>query len=898
MLLQKPETLSQPEFQNDLFISVKGAKEHNLKNLSVEIPRNAITVITGLSGSGKSSLAFDTIFAEGQRRYVESLSTYARQFLETLDKPDVENIEGLSPTVSIQQKTTSHNPRSTVGTVTEIYDYLRLLYARIAKVFCYSCHKPITSQTAQQMVDQILEFPQNSKLNLLAPIVRNRKGEYQKELKMLQQKGFSKVRVDGEIFDLSQDISLDKQKKHSIDVLVDRLILRGGSVPGRSASSTPDRTQRSRVQESVETALKLAEGLLKVETESPGLERVDQPPEALARGNDANNPNLDATKYNELLFSEKFACVDCGVSYPAPEPRTFSFNSPMGACPNCNGLGFFEKDETGDPDELQTAPIAIYENCSTCAGKRLKTESLNFKIYEKNISELCDMSIERLIEYFQNLVLTPREQLIAERILKEIQDRLNFLKKVGVDYLSLNRPAQTLSGGESQRIRLAAQLGSSLIGVTYVLDEPSIGLHQRDNNQLLDMLKKLRDRGNTVLVVEHDKDTIETADYILDLGPGAGTHGGNLIACGTAQQIQENEKSITGQYLSGKLKIELPKKRRPVQKKHGLLLKNITQNNLKNIDVFFPFGVFTCVTGISGSGKSTLVLDTLYSLLMNKIYKTKTSEIHCREIINWENIDKVIDIDQSPIGRTPRSNPATYTGVFSLIRDLFSNLPESKMRGFKPGRFSFNIKGGRCEKCQGAGLVKVEMHFLSDIYVGCDQCSKQRFNPETLALKFKGHSIADVLAMTIEQARELFVNIPSLSQKLQTLSEVGLDYITLGQGATTLSGGEAQRMKLAKELSKRATGKTFYILDEPSTGLHFDDVKKLLKVLHKLVDQGNTVVVIEHNMEIIKTSDHIIDLGPEGGEKGGYLIAHGTPEEIAKTPTSYTGQYLRSYLRN
>lgn len=866
---------SVPNLNNDDFIVVKGAKEHNLKNLSISIPRETLTVITGLSGSGKSSLAFDTIFAEGQRRYVESLSTYARQFLETLDKPDVESIDGLSPTISIQQKTTSHNPRSTVGTVTEVYDYMRLLFARIAKPFCYECGKPISTQTAQQIVDRLMELSEGTKLNIMAPIVRGRKGEYGKELLAMRQKGFTRVRIDGEILDLSQDIALDKQKKHDIDIYVDRLIIR--KQPAGTKGFDP---LRGRLQESVETALKLAEGLVKIE--QPDSKADDK----------------------EMLLSEKFACIDCGVSYPAPEPRTFSFNSPMGACEECNGLGYFveENEDQDEEDEepgegAETAAIDVWKTCEECNGSRLKQSSLFFKLHDKNIAELSAMSVERLAGFFNKVDFTKRELLISERILKEIRDRLNFLLHVGVSYISLDRPAQTLSGGESQRIRLATQIGSSLVGVIYVLDEPSIGLHQRDNDKLLETLERLRDMGNTVLVVEHDEDTIRKADHVVDLGPRAGSHGGQLIGQGTIDDICKNPESLTGQYLTGKLKIDVPKTRRPYKATNAITLKGVTQNNLKCVDATFPLGVYTCVTGVSGSGKSTLVIDTLYALLMNKLYKTKIPELSYLDFKGHDLIDKVIDIDQSPIGRTPRSNPATYTGTFSMIRDLFAQLPESRMRGFKPGRFSFNVKGGRCERCQGDGLVKVDMHFLSASYVTCDECAGRRYNDETLAIHYKGKSIADVLAMTIDDAMSFFENVPSLAQKLRTLSEVGLGYITLGQSATTLSGGEAQRMKLAKELSRRATGKTLYILDEPSTGLHFDDIKKLNQVLHRLVDAGNTVIVIEHNLEIIKTADYIMDLGPEGGEGGGTILFQGRPEDLVKDSRSHTGRYLKPYLK-
>lgn len=857
--------------KNDDFIVIKGAKEHNLKNINLAIPRDTLTVITGLSGSGKSSLAFDTIYAEGQRRYVESLSTYARQFLEVLDKPDVESIDGLSPTISIQQKTTSHNPRSTVGTVTEVYDYLRLLFSKIAQAFCYSCGKPISGQTAQQMVDRILEYPENSKISILAPLVRGRKGEYQKELQAMRQRGFSRAKIDGEVLDLSQEVSLDKQKKHDIDIYVDRLIIHAS---GKGLAAF-----RARLLESIETGLKLADGLIKVELE--GAKTAEE---------------------KEQIFSEKFACIDCGTSYPSPEPRTFSFNSPMGACKTCDGLGYLKQEEDSedfdeDAGNSETAAIEIRVPCITCKGSRLKPESLFFKIKNKSIADLSELPILKLEVFFKDVKLSSREVLISERILKEIRDRLGFLVHVGVGYLSLNRTAQTLSGGESQRIRLATQIGSSLVGVIYVLDEPSIGLHQRDNDRLLETLEKLRDLGNTVLVVEHDKDTIERADHVVDLGPGAGTRGGEVIVEGKLKDIMKSNVSLTAKYLTGELKVEVPKERRPVRKDYAINISGVVLNNLKNVDIAFPLGVFTCVTGVSGSGKSSLVIDTLYPLLMNSLFKTKIPEIPFKKIEGIEHIDKVIDIDQSPIGRTPRSNPATYTGLFSLIRDLFAQLPEAKMRGLKPGRFSFNVKGGRCERCQGAGMVKVEMHFLSDIYVMCDECEGKRFNDETLSIKYKGKSIAEILDMTIEDAAPFFENVPNLRQKLTTLTEVGLGYITLGQQATTLSGGEAQRMKLARELSRRATGKTLYILDEPSTGLHFDDVKKLIQVLHRLVDQGNSVIVIEHNIEIIKTADHIIDMGPEGGEEGGQVVGVGTPEIIAKITQSHTGKYLDPYLK-
>ncbi|MBI2605592.1 MAG: excinuclease ABC subunit UvrA [Deltaproteobacteria bacterium] len=862
---------------------VRGAKEHNLKNISVSIPRETLTVITGLSGSGKSSLAFDTIFAEGQRRYVESLSTYARQFLEVLDKPEVESIDGLSPTISIQQKTTSHNPRSTVGTVTEVYDFMRLLFARVSQPFCYNCGKPISSQTAQQIVDRIMDLPEGSKLNILAPIVRGRKGEYQKELIAMRQKGFARARIDGEVLDLSRSFALDKQKKHDIDIYVDRLILRKNAPPpgpqaGASGIGRGFDSLRARLHDSVETALKLADGLLKISFEGAGPE-------------------------SERLFSDQFACMDCGISYPAPEPRTFSFNSPMGACKQCDGLGYFEDDlaaatasRAALEAEEETEALTVLAPCGACRGTRLKPESLYFKINDRSIAELSALSIGALADFFRDIALTERQLLISDRVLKEIRDRLAFLVHVGVDYLSLERPAQSLSGGESQRIRLATQIGSSLTGVTYVLDEPSVGLHQRDNGKLLETLERLRDIGNTVLVVEHDKDTIERADHVLDLGPGAGTHGGELVAQGAPADIKASSASLTGKYLAGNLKIEVPKTRRPISKSNLVHLSGITHHNLKNLDAGIPLGAFTCVTGVSGSGKSTLIVDTLYPLLMNGLYKTRMPPVTFRSISGHDSIDKVVDIDQSPIGRTPRSNPSTYTGTFGFIRDLFAQLPESRMRGFKPGRFSFNVKGGRCEKCQGAGRVKVEMHFLSDIYVACGECGEKRFNEETLTIKYRGKSIADALDMTIDDAAVFFENVPSLAAKLRTMADVGLGYITLGQSATTLSGGEAQRIKLARELSRRATGNTLYILDEPSTGLHFDDVRKLIHVLHRLTDQGNTVLVIEHNMEIIKTADYILDMGPEGGERGGKIIAEGTPEEVARNRESHTGRYLKPYL--
>lgn len=860
----------------DEAIVIRGAKVHNLKNISAVIPRDRLVVLTGPSGSGKSSLAFDTIYAEGQRRYVESLSVYARQFLEQLGKPDVESISGLSPTISIEQRTTSYNPRSTVGTVTEIYDYLRLLFSRVAKPFCWSCGKAIRSQSPQQITDHILSSADGTKLAILAPIVRGRKGEYQKEIAQLRQRGFVRVRIDGEVLDLSEDVFLDKNKKHDIDVYVDRLIIKG------------DRgTLATRVSDSVELGLKLSDGLLVLEV-------------------------IDGNDRQETLMSEKFACPDCHISYPAPEPRTFSFNSPMGACPKCDGLGVDpaaqkSTDEEGalteDADRVTYPHEVTAENapCPECKGSRLRKESLHFKLQETSISDLCRLSIGDLGHFFKALVLSEREHRIADRILKEIHERLRFLAEVGVDYLSLGRSAQTLSGGEAQRIRLATQIGSSLVGVIYVLDEPSIGLHQRDNHKLIQTLTRLRDLGNTVLVVEHDRDTIEAADWILDLGPGAGTQGGEIIASGTLQDILASKASITGKYLRGEFEIPVPQIRRPWSKDRVIRIEGATQNNLQNTTLDFPLGVFTCITGVSGSGKSTLVLDTLYRALLSHLYRVDSGNLGFKSLTGLEHIDKVIDIDQSPIGKTPRSNPATYTGLFSLVRELFAQLPESQIRGYGPGRFSFNVKatnkGGRCEACEGDGLKKIEMHFLPDVFVRCDICQGRRYNRETLEIRFKGKNIADVLEMTGADAYEFFDAIPGIKAKLKVLNDVGLGYLHLGQSAVTLSGGEAQRIKLSKELSKRGTGRTVYILDEPSTGLHFEDINKLIKILQALVEQGNTVMVIEHNLDIIKVADHIIDMGPEGGAAGGLIVAQGTPEEVAQVSCSYTGQFLKPYLK-
>ena len=938
-------------------IVIKGAKEHNLKNISLEIPRDKLVVITGLSGSGKSSLAFDTLYAEGQRRYVESLSSYARQFLGLMEKPVVESIEGLSPAISIDQKTTSKNPRSTVGTVTEIYDYIRLLYARIGIPYCPNCGKKIEKQSIDQIIDNILSLEEGTRIQVLAPVVRGRKGEYTKLLEGFQKEGFVRVRIDGEIYELSDDINLDRKKKHNIELVVDRLIIK------------PD--IRSRLTESVETALKNAENLVLI----------------------------DVVGKDEVLYSSNYACPDCGFSFPELTPRMFSFNNPFGACPTCMGIGylmkmdedliipdknktlydgvkafgssvmkradtmakmyfesigrhygvdiskpikklpkeFMEKILYGTGDEKIdfeyesaagvrkfTAPFEgvlptlerrhsetksqgmrdFYEmymsesECPTCKGARLRKEILSIKIGDKNINELTDMSIIQIKSYLNNLELTKTEAMIADMILKEIDKRLQFLIDVGLEYLTLSRSAGTLSGGEAQRIRLATQIGSGLTGVLYILDEPSIGLHQRDNDRLLATLKKLRDLGNTLIVVEHDEDTMYAADQIIDIGPGAGAHGGYVMAQGTAEEVKQVKDSITGQYLSGRKKIEVPKKRRKALKNKVIEVQGATENNLKNISVKFPLGVFTCVTGVSGSGKSTLVNEVLYKTIAKELNGSNEKPGKCKGVKGLDQIDKIINIDQSPIGRTPRSNPATYTGVFDLIRDIFAGTNEAKMRGYQKGRFSFNVPGGRCESCNGDGVHKIEMHFLPDVYVPCEVCKGKRYNHETLEVKYKGKNIADVLDMTVEEALEFFDKIPKIKQKIQTLYDVGLGYIKLGQPSTTLSGGEAQRVKLATELSKRATGKTLYILDEPTTGLHIADVHKLIGILQRLVDSGNSIVVIEHNLDLIKTCDYIIDLGPEGGDAGGEVIAVGTPEQICKNERSYTGKFLAKYLEN
>ncbi len=933
-------------------IEIRGAREHNLKNIDLTIPRDRLVVITGLSGSGKSSLAFDTIYAEGQRRYVESLSAYARQFLGQMEKPDVDSIEGLSPAISIEQKTTSRNPRSTVATVTEIYDYLRLLFSRIGKPYCYRCGKPITSQTVSQIVDQVLTLPEKTRIQILAPVVRRRKGEYKKEFLRMRKQGFIRVRVDGTMYELSEEISLDKNKKHTIEIVIDRLAIK------------PEISRR--LADSIELALKHSEGIVVI----------------------------DIIGGSELLFSERLACTDCGVSYPEVEPPLFSFNSPHGACPPCNGIGtlmrldadlvvpnknlslregalkpwskrnsfYFHQMITslarhyefdintpfkdlskrvhevllhgsGDEEILfrlegkgdrytYTRPFeGIMNNlerryhetdspyvreemecymgvnrCPDCEGARLKKESLSFKVGGLNIAEVTRMSIREAEGFFRMLSFGEKETKIAERILKEIRERLGFLISVGLDYLTLNRTAATLSGGEGQRIRLATQIGSSLVGVLYILDEPSIGLHQRDNRRLLATLKRLRDLGNTVLVVEHDEETILSSDHVIDMGPGAGEYGGEIVAQGTPAEIIQHPTSLTGKYLSRRLTIPTPPKRRKPRRGHITVVK-ASENNLKEIDVRIPIGLFTCVTGVSGSGKSTLVLEVLYKALAQRLYRSGIKAGVHERILGLENIDKVINVDQSPIGRTPRSNPATYTGVLTDIRNLFAQVPEARIRGYKPGRFSFNVKGGRCEACRGDGLIKIEMHFLPDVYVSCDVCKGKRYNRETLDVRYKGKNISDVLELTVDQALRFFEHIPGIQRKLQTLYDVGLEYIKLGQSATTLSGGEAQRVKLSRELSKKSTGRTLYILDEPTTGLHFADIQKLLDVLNCLVDAGNTVVIIEHNLDVIKSADHIIDLGPEGGDQGGEIVALGMPEEVMDTVESYTGLYLKKVFR-
>ena len=941
--------------ENRKYIKIRGANEHNLKNIDVDIPRDEFVVLTGLSGSGKSSLAFDTIYAEGQRRYMESLSSYARQFLGQMEKPNVEKIEGLSPAISIDQKSTNRNPRSTVGTVTEIYDYFRLLYARIGVPHCPKCGKEIKKQTVDQMVDQIMELPERTKIQLLAPVVRGRKGEHQKFFEQAKRSGYVRVVVDGNLYELSEEIKLDKNKKHNIEIVVDRLMVKPGI--------------EKRLTDSIENVLQLADGLMIVDV-------IDGEP---------------------IQFSESFSCPDCGISIDEVEPRSFSFNNPFGACPTCFGLGYkmefdidlmipdkrlsisegaiqvmgwqsctdkssftyailkalteeyhFSLDTPFReyPDEIKDVLIngthgkelkvrykgqrgegvydvafdglirnvqrryretsseamkAEYEQfmritpCEACHGQRLKPESLAVTVADKNIYEMTSMSVKNLKTFVDQMELTKQQHLIGDPILKEIRARVGFLNEVGLDYLSLSRATGTLSGGEAQRIRLATQIGSGLVGVAYILDEPSIGLHQRDNDKLLGALMNLRDLGNTLIVVEHDEDTMMAADYIVDIGPGAGSHGGQVVACGTAEEIMQNPDSVTGAYLSGRIQIPVPKERR---KPTGFLtIKGARENNLKNIDVDIPLGVMTCITGVSGSGKSSLTNEILYKHLARDLNRARCIPGEHDDILGLEQLDKVIDIDQSPIGRTPRSNPATYTGVFDMIRDLFAGTPDAKAKGYKKGRFSFNVKGGRCEVCSGDGIIKIEMHFLPDVYVPCEVCEGKRYNRETLEVKYKGKSIYDVLDMTVEEALEFFKNVPSIERKIQTLYDVGLSYVKLGQPSTELSGGEAQRIKLATELSKRSTGKTIYILDEPTTGLHFADVHKLIEILRRLSDGGNTVVVIEHNLDVIKTADYIIDMGPEGGDGGGTVIAKGTPEEVAKVKESYTGQYVKKYLK-
>lgn len=937
-------------------IDIRGARTHNLKNINLTIPRDKLIVITGLSGSGKSSLAFDTLYAEGQRRYVESLSAYARQFLSLMEKPDVDSIEGLSPAISIEQKSTSHNPRSTVGTITEIYDYLRLLFARVGEPRCPEHDVPLTAQTISQMVDKVLSLPEESKMMLLAPVVKNRKGEHVKLLDSLAAQGYIRARIDGEICDLSDPPELALQKKHTIEVVVDRFKVRSDLA--------------TRLAESFETALELSGGTAVV-------------------------ADMDDPKAEELVFSANFACPHCGYSVPELEPRLFSFNNPAGACPTCDGLGvqqFFDESRVVQNESISLAGGAVkgwdrrnfyyyqmltslakhykfdietpYEDlsqkikdivmhgsgkeeiefqymndrgdvvirkhpfegilnnmarryketesmsvreelaknisnrpCADCGGSRLRPEARNVYIGSINLPQISEKSIGESLEFFQGLTLTGQKAQIAEKILKEIRERLEFLVNVGLNYLSLSRSAETLSGGEAQRIRLASQIGAGLVGVMYVLDEPSIGLHQRDNERLLNTLIHLRNLGNTVIVVEHDEDAIREADHIIDIGPGAGVHGGQVIAQGTAKEIMANPNSITGKFLSGEEKIEIPKKRTALDKSKLLKLKGATGNNLKGVNLEIPVGLFTCITGVSGSGKSTLINDTLFPLAQNALNRAeKTDFAPYKSIEGLEYFDKVIDINQSPIGRTPRSNPATYTGLFTPIRELFAGVPEARARGYNPGRFSFNVRGGRCEACQGDGVLKVEMHFLPDVYVPCDQCKGKRYNRETLEIRYKGKTIHQVLDMTVEEAREFFDAIPMIARKLQTLMDVGLSYIRLGQSSTTLSGGEAQRVKLATELSKRDTGKTLYILDEPTTGLHFADIKQLLEVLHRLRDQGNTIVVIEHNLDVIKTADWIVDLGPEGGSGGGQIIATGTPEEVAKVKGSHTARFLKDIL--
>ena len=941
---------------------IRGAREHNLQNIDLEIPRNALTVITGVSGSGKSSLAFDTLAAEGQRRYVESLSSYARQFLSLQGKPDVDSIEGLSPSIAIEQKSTSKNPRSTVGTVTEIHDYLRLLFARVGTPYCHGCEQPIESQTVSQMVDTLMALPEKSRILLMSPIIRGRKGEYRKELVALHRQGFTRVVVDGESYEIDDVPELDKKYKHTIEALVDRLVIKPGI--------------ESRLADSLETALGLV-ATLRIKNNLGGVARVQ------VLGDDEQ----------DIIFSERHACAECGISYPEIEPRLFSFNNPYGACPGCDGLGtkeFFSPElvvpnpsltirqgcvvpwakpsatmaretiyivaehfdidirvpwedlseaardiilngsgrekikfnytrrrrfhstktwegvlkilerryiETESDDVREE--LARFRNtspCPTCIGDRLRKEALHVRVADKNIAQLSALSLANTLEFFNTLKLKGNKQEIAARILKEINDSLGFLLAVGLDYLTLDRTATTLSGGEGQRIRLSNQIGSGLTGVLYILDEPSIGLHQRDNQRLLNTLLRLRDLGNTVVVVEHDEEAMRAADYLVDMGPGAGEHGGMIVSCGSPKQVCADKNSLTGQYLTGKTKINLPEKRRTMDPERCIVLEKIATHNLYDVTATLPLGLMTCVTGVSGSGKSSLILDTLYPALAQRLHNSQVCGGQYERITGLQHLDKVVHIDQSPIGRTPRSNPATYTGLFTPIRDLMAQVPESRSRGYKSGRFSFNVKGGRCEACAGDGLIKIEMHFLPDVFVQCDVCHGSRYNRETLEIQYKGKSISNILAMTVEEAFEFFQPIPAIRTKLATLMDVGLGYVRLGQSATTLSGGEAQRVKISRELSKRATGRTLYILDEPTTGLHFDDIRKLLLVLERLVETGNTIVVIEHNLDVVKTADWIIDLGPEGGSNGGHIIMQGTPEQCAATPASWTGKYLAPLL--
>jgi excinuclease ABC subunit A len=839
-------------------IIIRGAREHNLKNINLEIPRDQLVVITGVSGSGKSSLAFDTLYAEGQRRYVESLSAYARQFLEQMERPDVDSIEGLSPAISIEQKSAGQNPRSTVGTITEIYDYLRLLFARLGKPYCYQCGREISAQTIQQIVDRLLSLPPQTQIHILAPIVSGRKGEYRQELKALAQAGFARVKIDRQAYDLGEEISLAKTLPHDIDLVVDRLVLKEGIA--------------KRLADSLEVASHYGHEVIKVEILS--------------------GPTSQGGE--KITFSQKFACVQCGVSYPEIAPRLFSFNSPYGACPACGGLGV-KIDADVVTDGFQYSPN--HSPCPECKGTRLKKEALHIKMGGQNIAHLTSLSVKNAIRFLTRLELSDYEQTIGQRVLKEIVDRLNFMVQVGLEYLTLARSSATLSGGEAQRIRLATQIGSSLTGVLYILDEPSIGLHPRDNARLLNILKRLRDLGNSILVVEHDREAMLQADHVIDMGPGSGLNGGEVVAQGTPREIMKNERSLTGQYLSGRLEIPVPSGRRSGDGR-VLVLKGVRQNNLKNITVEIPLGTMTCVTGVSGSGKSSLVVDTLYQALAGRLYRSGERSGLFQGIQGWEHFDKVVSIDQSPIGRTPRSNPATYTGLFDHVRALFSQLPEARMRGYRPGRFSFNVKGGRCEACAGDGVIKIEMHFLPDLFVTCEVCRGRRYNRETLELLYKGRNIADVLDLTVNQALEFLGNVPPARQKLETLKDVGLGYIRIGQSAPTLSGGEAQRIKLSRELSRRSTGRSLYILDEPTTGLHFDDIKKLLGVLNRLVDAGNTVVIIEHNLDVIKSADYIIDLGPEGGDLGGEVVATGTPEEVSLVARAYTGRFLGQMLKS